>query len=114
MRACYTAVRVEERKLRVAREIAQRKVELMCGLKVVPFSTADLISAIELHRLRQVSFWDAMIIHAARLGGASVLYSEDLQADSVWGGLKLVNPFAETTRSAAGRVGTRARRSARS
>ena len=105
---------VATRKVGVTPDVAQRKVELMCGFKVVQFSPKDVISAIELHRLRHISFWDAMIIHAARAGGASVLYSEDLQADSVWGGLKLVNPFAETTKSAAGRAGTRGRRSTRS
>jgi predicted nucleic acid-binding protein len=34
-----------------------------------------------------------MIVHAARLSGASVLYSEDLQHGSVLGGVPVVNPF---------------------
>ena len=81
------------RKLGIAPEVAQRKVELMSQMKVVQFSPEDVIAAIELHRLRQISFWDAMIVHAARVGGASVLFSEDLQPDSVWGKLKVINPF---------------------
>jgi predicted nucleic acid-binding protein len=32
-----------------------------------------------------MSFWDAMIIHAARLAGAVVLYSEDMRHASVIG-----------------------------
>ncbi len=40
-----------------------------------------------------ISFWDAMIVHAARSAGCSVLYTEDLQHDAVLGGVRIVNPF---------------------
>ena len=86
---------VVTRKLGVAPEFAQRKVELMSRMRVVRFDESDVISAIEFHRLHQVSFWDAMIVHAARKGGAGVLFSEDLDAGSTWGGLTVVNPFRE-------------------
>ena len=86
---------VATRKLGVAAGLAQRKVELMSRMRVVRFDESDVISAIELHRLHQVSFWDAMIIHAARLSGAGVLFSEDLQTGSTWGALTVVNPFQE-------------------
>jgi predicted nucleic acid-binding protein len=46
-----------------------------------------------LHRLSRTSFWDALIIHAARLAGAAVLYSEDLQHGSSLAGVPVVNPF---------------------
>ena len=39
----------------------------------------DLLAAIDIQKRYRISFWDAMIVHAARLGGAEVLYSEDLQ-----------------------------------
>jgi predicted nucleic acid-binding protein len=44
----------------------------------------------------EISFWDAMIVHAARLAGAEALYSEDSQSGSVIGGIPVVNPFAKT------------------
>ena len=52
-----------------------------------------MIAAIELHRLTRISFWDALIVHAARLSGAAVLYSEDLQHGAVLGGIPIVKPF---------------------
>jgi predicted nucleic acid-binding protein len=55
----------------------------------------DIISAIELHRLIRISFWDALIVHAARLAKVAVLYSEDLQPGAVLGGVRVVNPFAD-------------------
>ena len=81
------------RKLGVAPELAQRKVELMSRMRVVRFRESDVISAIEFHRLHQISFWDAMIVHAARTGGAEILFTEDLHPGATWRGLTVVNPF---------------------
>src|SRR5256885_10080480 len=66
----YTAA---TRKLKVAPEMAQRKVEIMARARVVRFEPSDVIAAIELHRLTQISFWDALIVHAARNAHAAVL-----------------------------------------
>ena len=81
------------RKLHVPQERAQRRVEIFSCAKIVRFEIADLIAAIEFHRLAQISFWDAMIVHAARIGGAAVLYSEDFQHGSFLGGVRILNPF---------------------
>ncbi len=85
---------VATRKLGVLPEVAQQKVELMTRMRVVRFNELDVISAIELHRLHRISFWDSMIVHAAKLGGAEVLLSEDLNAGGSLGGVRIVNPFA--------------------
>src|SRR6266496_6150112 len=81
------------RKLNLAPDEAQRRVEVFSGANVVRFEAADVIAAIELHRLVRISFWDALIVHAARAAGAAVLYSEDFQSGAVLGGLRIVNPF---------------------
>jgi predicted nucleic acid-binding protein len=82
------------RKLGLTPDAAQRKVEILVKARVVRFEPADVIAAIELHRLRQISFWDALIVRAERCAGVAILYSEDLQAGAVLGGVRLVNPFA--------------------
>jgi predicted nucleic acid-binding protein len=84
---------VTTRKLGVAADLAQQKVGIFARGRVVRFEANDIIAAIELHRLTHISFWDALIIHAARLAGAAVLYSEDLQDGTVAGGVRVVNPF---------------------
>jgi len=81
------------RKLGVAPELAQRKVELMARLRVVRLFETDVIAAIEFHRLYPISFWDALIVHSARLGGASLLFTEDMQHGDVLGGVRIINPF---------------------
>jgi predicted nucleic acid-binding protein len=42
----------------------------------------------------QVSFWDGLILAAARGAGASVIYSEDLSAGQDYGGIRVEDPFA--------------------
>ena len=83
------------RKLNLSPEESQRKVEIFSLANVVRFETADLIAAIELHRLIKISFWDALIVHAARISGAAILYSEDFQHGAVLGGVRVVNPFID-------------------
>jgi predicted nucleic acid-binding protein len=84
---------IATRKLGVPAEIAQHKVEILTRARVVRFEPEDIIAGIELHRLVSISFWDALIVHAARKGGVDVLYSEDLQNGSRIGGVRIVNPF---------------------
>jgi predicted nucleic acid-binding protein len=81
------------RKLGVDPETAQQKVQLLTRARVVRLVEGDVIAAIELHRLNRVSFWDAMIVHAARLAGADLLYSEDLRHGATLGGVRIDNPF---------------------
>ena len=47
------------------------------------------------HRYR-ISFWDALIVAAARKAGASVLYSEDLNHGQTFGSVQVLNPFLES------------------
>ena len=91
LQECFAAA---TRKLKLTPEAAQKKVELIARGRVVRFDSNDVIAAIELHRLTQISFWDALIVHAARSAGAGILYSEDLQAGAVVAGVHIINPFA--------------------
>lgn len=84
---------VATRKLGLAPDAAQERVRVFGEGRVVCFEVRDVIAAIELHRLTHISFWDALIVHAARSVGAAVLYTEDLQNGSFAGGVRIVNPF---------------------
>ena len=81
------------RKLAVDVGVARRKVELFANYHLVVLDVEDVLAAIDLHRLHQVSFWDALIVRAAKEGGCSVLYSEDLQDGRTIDGVRIVNPF---------------------
>ena len=81
------------RKLRVDPRTARRKVELLAEFDVAAPDVADILAAIDLHRLHQFSFWDALILRAAKQAGCSVLFSEDLQEAREMDGVHIVNPF---------------------
>ena len=84
---------VTTRKLGVPAELAQEKVRILGEGRVVRFEPSDVIAVIELYRLTHISFWDALIVHAARSAGVAVLYSEDLQHEGLVSGVRIVNPF---------------------
>src|SRR5712691_3472972 len=69
------------RKLHVDVRIARRKVELLAEFDVAAPEVADILAAIDLHRLHSFSFWDALILRSAKQAGCSVLFSEDMQAE---------------------------------
>jgi predicted nucleic acid-binding protein len=74
-------------------ERAERAVRALATLPVVPIDPRIILAAIaRVHRMT-VSFWDALIIDAAIAGGATTLYSEDLQDGLEIDGLTIRNPF---------------------
>jgi predicted nucleic acid-binding protein len=81
------------RKLRVDPQIARRKVELLAEFDVASPEVADILAAIDLHRLHGFSFWDALVLRAAKQAGCTVLFSEDLQDARHIDGIHIVNPF---------------------
>ena len=53
----------------------------------------SILEALDLEAKYQISFWDALIVQAAHLSGAEVLYSEDLSEGQAYGAVRVVNPF---------------------
>ena len=81
------------RKLQVDSSTARRKVELLAEFDVAAPQVADILAAIDLHRLHGLSFWDALVLRSAKQAGCSVLFSEDLQEAREIDGVRIVNPF---------------------
>ncbi|HET9044004.1 MAG TPA: PIN domain-containing protein [Burkholderiales bacterium] len=72
---------------------AERLVRDFAAFPVVSTDAPLVGAAIALSRRHQLSLWDAMIVVAARAGGASELLTEDLQHGQVLEGVRIVNPF---------------------
>lgn len=53
----------------------------------------SILEALDLEAKYQISFWDALILDAAHVSGAEVLYSEDLSDGQAYGAVRVVNPF---------------------
>jgi predicted nucleic acid-binding protein len=84
---------VATRKLGLSSAAARRRVEIYAALTVLRPSVDDLLAAIDLHRLHELSIWDALIVRSARSSGCRVLYSEDLQHGRSLDGVVVVDPF---------------------
>ena len=53
-----------------------------------------IIAATRIEEEQQVSFWDSLILEAARIAGASRLLTEDLEDGRTIEGVRIENPFA--------------------
>jgi predicted nucleic acid-binding protein len=61
--------------------------------RVVVNGGDSILEALDLETRHKVSFWDALVIQAAHVGGAETLYSEDLSDGQLYGGVRVKNPF---------------------
>ncbi len=60
---------------------------------IAPLGVNTFVDALSLHHRFQISHWDSLIIAAAKEQSCEVLYSENLNAQQDYDGLKVVNPF---------------------
>jgi predicted nucleic acid-binding protein len=74
-------------------EQAKRAVRDFVKLSVVQVDPEIILAAIETTQRYQLSFWDCLIVQAALRGGATILYSEDLQPGRVIETLTVQNTF---------------------
>ena len=61
--------------------------------QVVVNGPRSVLRALENEKRYQVSFWDGLILQAAELARAEVLYSEDFSDNRVYGTVRVVNPL---------------------
>ncbi|MEA2342260.1 MAG: hypothetical protein QOF63_429 [Thermoanaerobaculia bacterium] len=60
---------------------------------VVVNDAVSTLEALELQERYRISFWDALVIEAARTSGAEVLYSEDLSDGQFYDSVQVINPL---------------------
>jgi predicted nucleic acid-binding protein len=75
------------------RTTARRIVALYAEWPVVQVDVPLILAASELEERHTLSFWDALIVEAARRSGATRLLTEDLQAGRRIAGVRIENPF---------------------
>ena len=64
--------------------------------EVVTNTSSSILGALEIEARYKTSFWDALILNAAEVSGASILYSEDLAKGQRYGSVRVVNPLIDT------------------
>jgi predicted nucleic acid-binding protein len=77
------------------RDRAERLVRSFTVFSIVMIDAQLVLAAIALAHRHGLSLWDAMIVAAAKVGGASEVLTEDLQHGQTIEGLRIVNPFRD-------------------
>lgn len=76
------------------RPLARAVIENYSAWPVQRLEPDDVIAASEVEDAHRLSFWDALILVAARRSGASRLVTEDLHPGSIIDGVRIESPFA--------------------
>lgn len=80
-------------KLGYAPPRAREMTQMWASLPVVGIGPDDILEAIDCSVLNNISFWDALIVSAARKAACSVLWTEDMNHGQVINGVRIENPF---------------------
>lgn len=87
---------VAVKKLKIEPLIARKHLMYFSEkLDVVQVTTALMQDAADRMILNPISFWDSLIVSAAKAGRCEELYTEDLQSGRVWDGVKVMDPFVD-------------------
>ena len=65
--------------------------------QVVVNGGESILEALDLEARFQIFFWDALVVQAAQVSGADILYSEDLSDGQTYGTVRVINPLRART-----------------
>ena len=75
--------------------VALEWIDQLAVFPNLPVDLAVVRNAAEISERFRISYWDGAVVAAAQALGASTLYSEDLNHQQVYGGVRAVNPFRD-------------------
>ena len=78
---------------RLAHDPAVTLIESWLRFRVIETTVPLVLHALATALRWRISYWDAAIVEAARIGGCSTLLSEDLQPGMNFAGVTVENPF---------------------
>ena len=90
----YTQATRSTRPSHLSHQEAADFLDGLLHVRVEPITRQVVRDALSLKERFQINYWDAAILAAARLAGCDVIYTEDLNDGQDYGGVRVVNPFA--------------------
>lgn len=82
-------------KVPLARETALQEIEAFRTMRIVGVEYEAVRIGISLQNRFTISYWDALILAAAGIGGCKTVYSEDLNDGQEYDKITVINPFGE-------------------
>lgn len=89
----FYSVATSKRRPPMSPPVARDIIDIYRGWPVTVIEPALILAASRLQERHRLSFWDALIVQAAIVAGATTLLTEDLSAGQVIDGVQVVNPF---------------------
>jgi predicted nucleic acid-binding protein len=84
---------------KVSRPLPADEVRLLIqdylAWEVIVNTPDSILGALDIEMRYKTSFWDALILQAAVVSGAAILYSEDLARGASYGTIRVVNPLID-------------------
>lgn len=74
-------------------KIAGREIELLRTLTIVDIDIDLILQAIDLSQKHKLSYWDSLIISAAKRSNCTIIYTEDLNSGQKIESISIINPF---------------------
>ena len=81
------------KKLKLPPEHIRAQLDLYELFEIVQVTPAIIRSGLQLHQIRSLAFYDALVLASAQAAGCTVLYSEDMNTGEVVGGVRIINPL---------------------
>ena len=84
---------VATQKMRLEKLYVKRTIEMFDVYEIVTIKPSIIFQAIDIHILHQLSFWDSLIISAAKSANCTMVLTEDMNDGQVIEGLRIQSPF---------------------
>ena len=84
------------KKLQLPAQHVRAQLELYQQFEVIQVTPAIIHAGLDLHQTRSIAFYEAIIVASAQTAGCNVLLSEDMKAGENTGGVRIINPFANS------------------
>jgi predicted nucleic acid-binding protein len=84
---------VATQKMRLEKLYVKRTIEMFDVYETITIKPSIIFQAIDIHILHQLSFWDSLIISAAKSANCTMVLTEDMNDSQVIEGVKIQNPF---------------------
>ena len=84
---------VATQKLGLDKLFVKNTIEMFGVYETVTIPPPIIFQAIDIHILNQLSFWDSLILSAAKSANCSMVLTEDMNDGQVINGIKIQSPF---------------------
>ena len=81
------------KKLKLSAGHIRAQLDLYEQFEIVQVTPAIIRTGLDLHQIRSISFYDALIMASAETAGCNVLLSEDMNTGETISGIRILNPF---------------------